>query len=109
MMQLLNKKNVKSTAAGFGPDGLVVEPKVVRVDDTMCATFVVTGYPREVRAGWLEPLLNYGGPVDVAVHVEPMDMGIAADRLRRQLARLESSRRIDAGNGRLADPVIDIA
>jgi type IV secretory pathway VirB4 component len=41
--------------------------------------------------------------VDVAVHVEPVPPPVAAERLRRQLARLESSRRLDADHGRLAD------
>ena len=34
---------------------------------------------------------------------------MAAERLRRQLARLESSRRADAARGRLADPGVDVA
>jgi type IV secretory pathway VirB4 component len=38
-----------------------------------------------------------------------MPNNIAADRLRRQLARLESARRLDAAKGRLADPEVDVA
>lgn len=75
----------------------------------MCRTLAVTGYPREVASGWLEPLVTYPGTVDVAVHVEPVPPLVAAERLRRQLARLESTRRVDADRGRLADPTVEVA
>ena len=43
-------------------------------------TFAVTGYPRQVEPGWLQPLLSYPGAADVAVHVEPFPAHLAADR-----------------------------
>jgi type IV secretory pathway VirB4 component len=64
----------------------------------------VIGYPREVDQGWLAPLLAAAGELDLTVHIEPVSPVIAADRLRRQRARLESSRRLDADRGRLTDP-----
>ena len=67
-------------------------------------SFAIVGYPREVGHGWLEPLTAHPGRLDVAVHVEPVPANIAADRLRRQLARLESGRRADAAKGRLGRP-----
>jgi type IV secretory pathway VirB4 component len=86
-----------------GPDALEVGARELRAGGTLCRTFAVVGYPREVGPGWLEPLLCHPSPVDVAVHVEPVPPQVAAERLRRQLARLESSRRLDADHGRLAD------
>ncbi len=86
-----------------GPDALEAGARTLRAGGTLCRTFAVVGYPREVGPGWLEPLVCHPGPVDVAVHVEPVPPQVAAERLRRQLARLESSRRLDADYGRLAD------
>ena len=59
--------------------------------------------------GWLEPLTAHPSRLDVAVHVEPVPANIAAERLRRQLARLESGRRADAAKGRLGDPEVEVA
>ncbi|MFI0410617.1 VirB4 family type IV secretion system protein [Actinomadura sp. 3N508] len=75
----------------------------------MCASFAVAGYPREVGAGWLEPLLTYPGRLDVSLHVEPVPPLIAAQRLRKQLARLESVSRTNAQHGRLADFAAEVA
>lgn len=92
-----------------GPDAVEVGAHTLTVGAGVCRTLAVTGYPREVGPGWLEPLLTYPGTVDVAVHIEPVPAAIAGDRLRRQQARLESTRRVDADRGRLADPDVEVA
>jgi len=96
-------------ATPFGPDSVEVHPRALRVGDGWCRSFAVTGYPREVGRGWLEPLCAHPGRLDVAVHIEPVPAALAAERLRRQLARLESGRRADAAKGRLADPDVEVA
>ncbi|MFC9973852.1 VirB4 family type IV secretion system protein [Spirillospora sp. NPDC127200] len=75
----------------------------------VCSSFAITGYPRQVYAGWLEPLLTYPGRLDVSLHVEPVPPLVAAQRLRRQLARLESVSRGNATAGNLADYATEAA
>jgi hypothetical protein len=72
-------------------------------------SLAVVGYPREVSRGWLEPLLRAAGELDLTLHIGPVAPTLAADRLRRQRARLESSRRLDADRGRLLDPTLAAA
>ena len=91
------------------PDAVEVGGRFVRAGDDYSATLAVTGYPAEVGAGWLEPILSYPGRVDVALHIEPLTPVVASDRLRKQRGRLESSRRTDAGKARLDDPELDAA
>jgi len=93
----------------FGPDSVEVGPRALRVGEGWRRSFAIVGYPREVRHGWLEPLTAHPSRLDIALHVEPVPAEIAANRLRRQLARLESGRRADAAKGRLADPDVEVA
>jgi len=86
-----------------------VGARFLRVGDGYAATLVVTGYPAEVGAAWLEPLLSWPGRLDLALHIEPLPAPIAASRLRTQRARLESSRRADEAKGKLADPYVEAA
>src|SRR3989442_11691901 len=83
-------------AATIGPGAVEVGPRYVRVGDGYATTLVVTGYPTEVGPAWLEPLLAWPGRLDVTLHIEPIATADAANRLRRQRARLESNRRFDA-------------
>lgn len=98
-----------SLASLLGPDCAEVFPRRVTYGDTWCETVVVTGYPRQVKPGWLQPLLSFPGAADVALHVEPFPSSLAAERLRRQLARLESTRRIDQQHSKLPDPGLEVA
>jgi type IV secretory pathway VirB4 component len=99
-------------SAGLGavaPGSVELTPRFLRVGDGFSATLVVTGYPAEVGAAWLEPLLSWPGRLDLSVHIDPLPTATAAARLRTQRARLESSRRSDADKGRLGDPYVEAA
>ncbi|MGH2693325.1 MAG: VirB4 family type IV secretion system protein [Actinomycetota bacterium] len=107
---LLRRKAQPPPPAGvIGPEAMEVFPRRLRAGETWCETFCVTGYPREVSPGWLAPLLAYPGPVDVALHVEPVENAEAAKHLRRQLARFESTRRMEAKRDQLGDPGLEAA
>ena len=92
-----------------GPPSVEVAARHLRTGDDWSATLAVTGYPAEVSAGWLEPLLSYPGRVDVTLHIEPIPVAVAAARLRRQRARLESGRRAGIDRGQLDDPDVESA
>ncbi|AEV84393.1 conjugal transfer protein TraC [Actinoplanes sp. SE50] len=92
-----------------GPAVTHAHPDHVQVADGYTATLIVTGYPAEVGPAWLDPLLSWPGRLDVVLYVDPLSAPAAASRLRRQRARLESSRLHDAGRGRVSDPLTDAA
>ncbi len=93
----------------FAPDAIAVGARHLKVGGEWAASFAVVGYPREVAAGWLQPLLTYPGRLDVSVHIDPIDPVTAANRLKRQLAKLESGRRHSSEHGRLPDPQVEAA
>ena len=93
----------------LGPGALELRPDRVRVGEVWQASFAVVGYPHEVSRGWLAPLLQAARDVDLSLHVEPLPPAVAVDRLRRQRARFESTRRLEQDHGRLPDPFIAAA
>ena len=90
------RADAPTLAEVIGPSAVTTAGGFVRVGDGYAATLIGSGYPAEVGMAWLEPLLGWAGRLDVAVHIDPLPSEAAAGRLRRQRARLESSRRIDA-------------
>jgi type IV secretory pathway VirB4 component len=98
-----------ASRSSIGPPGVELGHDHLRAGERWQRTFAVIGYPREVSLGWLAPLLRAAGELDLSLQIEPVAPAIAADRLRRQRARLESSRRIDRQKGRLADPTLEAA
>lgn len=96
-------------AGAFTPDAISIRPRALEVGDEWVASFAITGYPREVHPGWLQPLLTYPGRVDMSLHIEPIDPVTAANRLKKQLSKLESGRRHTSEMGRLIDPQVEAA
>ncbi|MET9296873.1 conjugal transfer protein TraC [Streptomyces sp. NPDC003077] len=94
---------------GLGPEAVEVRARYLQVGGHLAATLIITGYPAEVHPGWLQPLLTYPGHLDVALHIDPVPTPVAADSLRKQRARLESSRRTGFDRGRLEDPGTEAA
>jgi hypothetical protein len=97
------------TAVTLGPASVHTSARQVRVGDGWAATLIVIGYPGELGMSWLEPLLAWPGRLDIACHIDPIPAPVAAARVRKQRARLESVRRIDAQRGRLDDPLVEAA
>ncbi len=88
---------IAPTAVRVAPDHLQLEGQYVR-------TLAVTGYPRTVGPGWLAPLVELDAPLELSVHVAPLETAPAVRRLSHRLVQLESSRRLAARGGRLPDP-----
>ncbi|WP_409490681.1 VirB4 family type IV secretion system protein [Amycolatopsis sp. cmx-11-12] len=96
-------------AGAFTPDAISIRSRALEVGGEWVSSFAVVGYPREVHNGWLQPLLTYPGRVDVSLHIEPIDPVTAANRLKKQLSKLESGRRHTSEKGRLLDPAVEAA
>ncbi len=92
-----------------GPQAIEVHARTVAIGAHVATTLVVTSYPAEVTPGWLAPLLNYPGHLDIALHIEPVPNPVAAAGLKRQRARLESGRRAGFDKGHLDDPDVEAA
>ncbi|MCA1706289.1 MAG: conjugal transfer protein TraC, partial [Actinobacteria bacterium] len=103
------KNTPRAASSPFVPDAIEVGARHLQIGEQWVASFAVAGYPREVHPGWLQPLLTYPGHLDVSLHIDPIDPQVAAQRLRRQLGKLESGRRHTAEHGRLHDPEVEAA
>ncbi|MER6062383.1 ATP-binding protein [Streptomyces sp. NPDC001792] len=92
-----------------GPEAIEVHARALAIGAHVATTLVVTGYPAEVTPGWLAPLLNFPGHLDIALHIEPVPNAVAAAGLKKQRARLESGRRTGFDKGHLDDPEVEAA
>jgi len=83
-------------------DRLVLNGKLVR-------SFFVLTYPQYVETNWLSPLINYDVNLDVSMHIYPIDSSNIMRVLRRKVAEMESSLRINEEKGAIRDPELEIA
>ncbi|WP_435111731.1 VirB4 family type IV secretion system protein [Nocardiopsis synnemataformans] len=100
----LRSLRARSETHALGGPAIRLGARHVEVEGGVCQTYIITGYPREVAAGWAEPLLTYPGQLDIAFHLEPVPTPTAAARLRKRRTRLESAHRTSTAQGRVEDP-----
>lgn len=109
MMTTFLSRYRRGTPTWFGPSSLTIEPRKLSIGEGFATSFAVADYPADVMPGWLDPLTSYAGRLDLALHIEPVPSGEAAERLRRQRARLESTRRRGFERASLDDPDLESA
>lgn len=99
----------RSLADLIAPGAVEVGRDHLRLDHQYTRTLAVTGYPRTVSPGWLQPLIDFEEPLELSFHLYPLDSGHMVSALTHQMVRLHSSRLLAARGGRLADPEREVA
>src|SRR5215472_17947882 len=93
----------------LAPAAVEIARDHLRLEYQYARVMVVVGYPRTVVPGWLTPLLEFEHPIEVSLHVHPLETASVVKLLGHKLVQLQSSRLVDLHSGRLADPEREVA
>ena len=64
----------RSLADLLAPAAVEVARDHVQLEYQYARVLVVIGYPRSVSPGWLTPLLEFEHPIEVSLHVHPLEV-----------------------------------
>ena len=102
-------RGARSLADLVAPAAIEIGRSHLRLDTQYTRTLVVVGYPRSVSPGWLSPLIDFEEPLEISLHVYPLETGQMVAALTHKMVQLHSSRLLAARGGRLADPEREVA
>ncbi|BBW98905.1 VirB4 family type IV secretion system protein [Geobacillus subterraneus] len=86
----------------FAPSGIDrSNESYLRVGNKYVRSFVMNGFPAMVSVGWLDPLYNYEGDMDVALYIEPADDRAALDELTAKITQFEAQYQIEMQKGNI--------
>jgi len=91
------------------PGAVEVARDDLRLDAQYARVLAVTGYPRTVGPGWLGPLVRSDLPLEVSLHVYPLESAEVVRALSFKLVQLQSSRLAQLREERIADPKREVA
>lgn len=86
------------------PQSMELDFDYIKINDTYFRTLFVGGYPRFVAPGWLEPVINFDGSLDIAFYIYPVEGKSVLDDLRRKIAEMEAEIATDLERGKIVDP-----
>jgi conjugal transfer ATP-binding protein TraC len=99
----------RSLADLLAPAAVEIARDHVRLEYQYARVLAVVGYPRSVASGWLAPLIEFEHPIEISMHIHPLETATVVKLLGHKLVQLQSSRLVDVRGGRLADPEREVA
>ncbi|MCY0878670.1 MAG: ATP-binding protein [Firmicutes bacterium] len=84
------------------PSHLLIHPSYVEIGEHVIRFYQVSGYPREVGPGWLDPLLQWSWPLTIVMHVEPVDTGTMVRSMTRRMVWHRGALAWEQNQGRLS-------
>jgi type IV secretory pathway VirB4 component len=103
------QRGARSAPDLVAPAALELHRTHLRLDDELVRVLALTEYPRTVYPNWLGQLIEFDEPLELSLHLEPLDSGTAIRRLTHKLVELQSSRLLDARGGRIANAEREVA
>ncbi len=99
----------RSAADLVAPAAIEETRTQVAVDGQPSRVLALTDYPRHVSPNWLGRLVDFEEPLDLSLHLDPLDSQEVIRALTRRLVELQSSRLLDARGGRIASVEREVA
>jgi hypothetical protein len=78
-------RGTRSIVDAIAPTAIEASRSHIVVDGQYIRILALAEYPRYVHANWLARLIDFDAPLDVSLHLEPLDSGAAIRQLTHKL------------------------
>lgn len=93
----------------ISPASMDIKYDSIAIDGIYARSFYVYSYPRYLDANWLSPVINFDVSMDISQFIYPVDSGTIMKTLKKKVAQMQSSMRIQAEKGQVRDPALETA
>ncbi|MBD3330825.1 DUF87 domain-containing protein [Candidatus Peregrinibacteria bacterium] len=93
----------------IAPGSMEIMYDSIRMDGMYVRSFYVYSYPRYLEANWLAPIINFDVTMDISQFIYPISSEQIMKTLKKKVAQMQSSMRINLEKGRVRDPALETA
>ncbi len=93
----------------IAPSSMEIQYDSIRLDGFYARSFYVFAYPRYLDVNWLAPVINFDVTMDVSQYIYPISSEQIMKTLKKKVAQMQSSIRINAEKGQVRDPALETA
>jgi conjugal transfer ATP-binding protein TraC len=93
----------------IAPASMEIQYDKLLIDGMWAQSFYVFSYPRYLDVNWLAPVVNFDVTMDISQFVYPINSGDIMRTLKKKVAQMQSSMRINAEKGQVRDPALETA
>ncbi|XOA42695.1 MAG: VirB4-like conjugal transfer ATPase, CD1110 family [Candidatus Nealsonbacteria bacterium] len=110
----LPKQIFEATTIGIkdiiAPSALTsLKPDYLKLGKRLAKSFFIFSYPRYITTGWFSPIVNLDTPMNIGVHIHPIDTGTVLKELRKKVTEVTAEIMERQEKGLIRDPALEIA
>src|SRR3989338_3483192 len=68
----------------IAPASISVKPDNIKLGNWTAKSFFIFSYPRYLSTAWLSSAINLDVPMDISIHIHPVDTGLVLKQLSRK-------------------------
>jgi conjugal transfer ATP-binding protein TraC len=91
----------------IAPASVKIQTGYLEMGGRLAKSFFVFSYPRYLSAAWLSSAINLDVPMDIAIHIHPVDTGFVLKQLRRKVTEIQSELIEKEDKGLVRDPELE--
>lgn len=108
-IEIQKEKRVLSVYDIIAPSAVGIFQNYIKIGEKIAKTFFVLTYPQTVEAGWLSPIINFNGVLDVSIFIYPISTEKIIRQLQRKLTEIEALIIEREEKGLIRDPQLQAA
>ena len=93
----------------IAPAAMEIQYDKIKMDGVYTQSFYVFSYPRYLDVNWLAPVINFDVTMDISQFIYPIGSDAIMRTLKKKVAQMQSSMRIQAEKGQVRDPGLETA
>ncbi|MCF7812309.1 DUF87 domain-containing protein [Candidatus Gracilibacteria bacterium] len=105
----LYQNGIVSVKDLIAPSSVETSTYDMKLNGMHVKSFFVFNYPRFLESGWMNQLINFDATLDISVFVYPTDPSRMMKILRKKVAEMLSSKRMNQKRGVVNDVALDTA
>ena len=93
----------------IAPAAIKINPKSIRIGETLAQTIFVIAYPRYLQSNWFSPIINIDMPLDISMFIHPIDTYDILKTLKKSATQVQSRAHMEQEKGLIRDPALETA
>ena len=93
----------------IAPAAIQINPRFIRIGETLAQTLFVITYPRFLHSNWFSPIINIDFPIDISMFIHPIETYEVLKTLRKSATQIQSQIHLEQERGMIRDPALETA
>jgi len=93
----------------IAPSSFTTTSDYMKLGGKLAKSFFIFSYPRYLSTGWFSPIINMDTPMNIAIHIHPIDTGLILKQLRKRVTEVAAELSEREEKGLIRDPTLEIA